>query len=177
MSAIKPRKLIWLEDTPSAHDIEKIEIETALKGTGVELVHWGGIAEGTIPQRGQECLKHFQREVLAAKDDPECIAGFILDVRVPVDNLSVLGMDGHETSNGIITGLAIAYYYIFNNGKKSPLEDAFRQHQVLILSIAPALDKSYPWISESPLKYIQKQSEDWRKLLADWVKQVCVEEG
>lgn len=163
------RKLLWLEDTPELHEVEREEIKNVIKKTGMELIHWALPNDKKTTERGLSCLEHFKHEVEKEKDTPENIVGFILDVRIPVDDLSVLGMD-IKTNKGIETGAAIAYCYLLNGTGESPLSDTFKDHPILMFSVAPAMDRQYPWLKEyKAVKCLKKQSTQWREEIENWI--------
>lgn len=111
------KQLIWLEDHPELN----IEIKKKLEESGFDVVLCQNV-------------KAFGEAVKIHKDEPDQIAGFILDVVIPTENLGDLGMPQVTPQKGAETGYEILRHYIRNIRNRSPLEGAFKEHPVLVLS-------------------------------------------
>lgn len=111
------KKLIWLEDHPELN----AEIRKRLETSGFELILC-------------ESVKAFGETVKAYEDNLDEIAGFILDVVIPTENLDALGMPQVTPQKGAETGYAILRQYLRNLRGRSPIGDMFREHPVLVLS-------------------------------------------
>lgn len=111
------KKLIWLEDHPELNT----EITKKLEESGFDVVLCRNV-------------KAFGEVVKIHKDEPDQIAGFILDVVIPTENLGDLGMPQITPQQGAETGVAILRQYIRDIRNRSPLEGAFKEHPVLVLS-------------------------------------------
>ncbi len=160
------RKVIWIEDNPKFNETEREYMDKYLSSKNMTLIVWQESVEKS--DRGNECLKFLKKQMEWAKSSPEEIAGFILDVRIPVDDLNMLGLPVIETTTGLYTGLAVAYYYIINKMNNSPLGNLFAKHHILFFSIAPGLGIEFPWIRQPPCDYIEKGSENWKSELGTW---------
>lgn len=163
------KKVIWLDDNPSLLEQEKNIILSILEGQGVELLFWNGEKEKGS-KSGEACLKFFKDSIFEYQDD---LVGFILDIRIPVINLSELEMSDIITRNGLMTGIVIAYYFLRNATKKSPIEGLFRNTPILLLSIAPGINIEEKWIDkDDDCEYLVKGSNDMEKKLQLWVRSI-----
>lgn len=111
------KQLIWLEDHPELNT----EIKKKLEESGFDVVLCQNV-------------KAFGEAVKAHQDKPDKIAGFILDIVIPADSLVDLGMPQVTPQRGAETGYAILRQYIRDIRNRSPLEGAFKEHPVLVLS-------------------------------------------
>lgn len=135
------KNIIWLDDNP---EILEKEVHFLLKvkqfiENKFNLLIWNGqycVSE----TRGKKCLEDFRQHITQFLDTPEKVAGFIIDVRIPVHDLSVLGLSHIQTQQGLITGTQIVSSYLRNKEGESELGDKFLNTPILLLSITSQVD-------------------------------------
>ena len=97
----------------------------------------------------------------------EAIAGFILDVRIPVPDLSLLGLEEVETSQGLLTGERIASRYL--RAQKSP----FRNVPILLLSVSSTLTEQAPGLASlDAVDVVVKSDPMAADLLSKWLGEI-----
>ena len=128
--------LVWLEDRQDYNQ----EIEAILKESPFEL---------NICQD----LNDFKKTLDSKKTNPETIAGFVMDILIPVDDLTELGLSTVKTSLGNDTGVQVLKYYLRNALNDSPMDNIWKKHDVLVLTT----------LSESYIKSNYKSFMTWEK--------------
>ena len=157
------KKLIWLEDHPELNtDTEKI-----LEYSGFYVIFCQNV-------------KTFGEAVKTHQDKPDEIAGFILDVVViPAESLEELDMPFLTPQRGAETGYAILRHYIRNIRGRSPINNTFKEHPVLMLSTMSEAsmrssfntnaDKQTTWLSKADNKghtdVVLKSIQQWLQTL------------
>ncbi|MCX7098465.1 MAG: hypothetical protein NTV43_11250 [Methylococcales bacterium] len=164
MSKQQKYRVVWIEDNPQWHINEKKVLNDALSAKGMTLEYLQNISDSDDP--GAECLKFLKDQI---ETEPEKIAGFVLDVLIPIENLSILGIAGVETSGGATTGIEIASNYLLNHSKKTTTKFKFSETPILFFSIAPGLTWKYPWMNQFPCTYIEKEEDGWQEEIKNWV--------
>lgn len=157
------KQLIWLEDHPELNT----EIEKKLKESGFDLIFC-------------QNMKTFGEAIKMHQHIPNEIAGFILDVVViPAESLEALDMPFVTPQQGAETGYAILRHYIRNIRGRSPINNTFKEHPVLMLSTMSEAsmrssfntnaDKQTTWLSKADKKghtdVVLKSIQQWLQTL------------
>ncbi|MCB1936314.1 MAG: hypothetical protein KDF59_10270 [Nitrosomonas sp.] len=111
------KKLIWLEDHPELN----VDFHKKLNDSGFDVVICENVGD-------------FGKEVKLNLDNPDQVAGFILDILIRTNNLEELDMPQVTPQRGAETGYAVLRHYIRNVRDRSPIGDTFKEHPVLMLS-------------------------------------------
>jgi hypothetical protein len=158
------RSIIIVDDNPKFLSLEIEEI----KEQGLKPLVWMEL-EHDYENNGSACLAYLKSSLKSFADEPERLAGIILDCRIPVCDLSALDMPHIITASGLHTGPFILYYYLHNKTGESPLGDTFKDTSVLLYTMSPGLDIEYPWINSNvKCRFIEKWSPSGE--FSDWIK-------
>lgn len=134
------KKVVWLDERTRSYTSAVGSFVDELRSDGIDVIVCGeGNSDGNI-RRAEFCVSGFRTclEAIIENDEIDRVAGFILDLNIPVPNLSEFGtnMRGIGTGEGAYTGIQIARYILANEDELSPYGDLFKHVPVLYLSIS-----------------------------------------
>lgn len=164
--------VIWLEDNPDSIENEIEDIKNIFSNK-LNIQVWDGSYEHGL--RGKTCVEDFKNKVEeATKQESDNIVGFILDVRIPIDNLGVLGFSDIKTDGGLVTGVQIARYYLRNDDNKSPLGSSFIETPILFFTVAGGIANEFPWTQDENQKcsFVEKTNEENFNKVKKWLSQL-----
>ena len=129
------KNIIWLED----HSDYFPELQKLIDNSGFNLIIC-------------QTLEEFKKETDKFKDDPQLVAGFIIDValRGSNDDLGTLGLNDIMTDQGGVTGIQVVIHFLLNlhDKDKSPFADT----PISILTVLEGSDKVFKSLA-SPSPY------------------------
>ena len=162
----KIKTVVWLEDNPDTLDYEINDIKKSYEGK-LDIKVWDGNYKGSL--RGLKCIEDFQKNIEEASN----IVGFILDMRIPMEDLSILGLPNIKNETGLISGIQIALYYLHNKDGDSPLGDRFKNTPVLFFTVAGGVKNRFSWVDDEQQKYrfLEKTTPENFDELKKWLKQ------
>jgi hypothetical protein len=167
------KTIIWLEDNPDTIEEDINEIKEALTGK-LDIQIWSGNYKGS--SRGMKCIENFKENINVAIKKQANIVGFIIDVRIPIADLSVFlpELEHIKTDAGLISGVQIAQYYLRNIAGNSPLGDYFKNTPVLFFTVASGVVREFPWVADESLKYwfLEKTTSGNFNEVEQWLKKL-----
>lgn len=166
------KTVIWLEDNPDTINLDVFDIQDEFEGT-LDIQIWNGNYKGS--SKGLVCIEHFKNKIDEAIQKDINIVAFILDIRIPLPDLSVLGLNHIRNEDGLITGANVARYYLRNEDNTSPLGDRFKGIPILFFTVAGGTVKEHPWMNDEQQKYrfIEKTTPKNFDAVTKWLKQFC----
>ncbi|RIZ67700.1 MAG: hypothetical protein D0528_10815 [Methylococcales bacterium] len=167
------KTVIWLEDNPDTIEDDINEIKKELADI-LDIQIWSGHYKGS--SRGVKCIENFKENIQEAIDKGFDIVGFIIDVRIPIADLSAFAPELAyvKSDAGLISGIQIAQYYLRNEEKNSPLEDRFKHTPILFFTVASGVVKQFPWVQDAQKKYwfIEKTTPENFNEVKEWLRQL-----
>ncbi len=91
--------------------------------------------------------------MVSKKTNPESIVGFVMDILIPVDDLTELDLPTVKTSLGNNTGVQVLKYYLRNASGDSLMDNIWKKHNILVLTT----------LSESYIRSNYKHFMTWEK--------------
>ncbi len=165
--------VIWLEDNPDTIEDDINEIKEELDGK-LDIQIWSGNYKGS--SRGVKCIENFIENIREAIDKGSNIVGFIIDVRIPIADLSAFAPELAyiKSDAGLISGIQIAQYYLRNEENNSPLKDRFEHTPILFFTVASGVIKQFPWVQDTQKKYsfIEKTTPENFNEVKKWLRQL-----
>ena len=150
------KTVVWVDERTHVFLGKKSDFSSELRETHNLEICGEGQCEGNRACE-VECIDRFKKYLDSLGDQSKVdIAGFILDINIPVENLGQFSdeLSGIGTGHGAYTGFQLARYVLGNEDDLSPYEDRYKNLPVLYLSISGFGDSRYTrWMKKDYVKF------------------------